>query len=113
MNRTDFGSPIYVGVALNSVLVPLVRRPHGLRDPCVCYLEFITWILIGSYMYLLLSILYKRGSGGGRVSLHTKRIHTGGQNALVGIFTDIPNPRSCVISVLNLPPPNGFCNGCL
>ena len=28
--------------------------------------------------------------------MHPNRIHIGGQNALGGIFTDIPNTRSCV-----------------
>ena len=36
-----------------------------------------------------------------QLSLHMNRKHIGGQNALVGIFTDIPNAWSCVISVLN------------
>ena len=36
-----------------------------------------------------------------QLSLHSNRIHIGGQNALLGIFTDVPNTRSCVISVLN------------
>ena len=44
--------------------------------------------------------------------LHTNRIHIGGQNALVGIFTDIPNTWLCVISVLIPPPKKIFCNGC-
>ena len=38
-----------------------------------------------------------------QISLHTNIIHNRGQNALVEIFTDIPNTQSCVISGIKPP----------